>query len=719
MKRLLVLFVVAFGLMGCEKINQQFAEINSRLDKIENNTIASINQQISSINNSINLLQDTDKEIKGYITNLQTVDAELQKSLNTTNEKIDATKKDLEQGIATAKSEALAELETARAAIYGEIGAVNETIDQLKQKDSALEQSISDLQSYVNTELSKTKDWASATFATLQQYQAITEQISSINGLIEGINKSMVELESRINDKIASDIATSISKAKEELTAAYETAIQASILASENSMKDWVNSQLSGYYTIAQADAKSEAMMITINKSFAAQRNSLDSLATAMSAEQKRVIDSLGTAVSEAMASELALRDKEITTIKTSIQDLDSKIVKNKVSIDSLKTALEGAKKDITDAYTAAIATAIGELEGKLDDITEAKVVAINKSIVDGINARLDNLEGDMSTVKTNIATIFSDIETIYGRLDVLRADVDSILASVQSIVVVPDYSDGSVTLLKPTPTENEYRFEVLPKSAAEKLVSMGKSLFTFKAVYTAQTKASIGDFVTLPISQVKYEDGLVKVKVDASSVDSKVYYWKNGISLNGRLSISNGYTDLSSEYFAMKPVVPGAVDLGVSVYWATSNLGADSPTEEGEFYCWGLTEATEPYPASNPPFPLFTNPDSLPSIAGTQYDACTAKLGEGWQIPTLEEWQELINNCDSYKINNIVTLIGPNGNSISFVQPDLLPLFHTATAYITGTVNGYYATYFYNSTFRISDGGRFGQTYRIRPIYK
>ena len=35
----------------------------------------------------------------------------------------------------------------------------------------------------------------------------------------------------------------------------------------------------------------------------------------------------------------------------------------------------------------------------------------------------------------------------------------------------------------------------------------------------------------------------------------------------------------------------PTAVDLGLSVKWASHNLGADSPEGTGNFYAWGETD--------------------------------------------------------------------------------------------------------------------------------
>ena len=35
-------------------------------------------------------------------------------------------------------------------------------------------------------------------------------------------------------------------------------------------------------------------------------------------------------------------------------------------------------------------------------------------------------------------------------------------------------------------------------------------------------------------------------------------------------------------------PVPDGAVDLGLSVYWGTCNIGANAPEEYGDYYAWG-----------------------------------------------------------------------------------------------------------------------------------
>lgn len=109
-------------------------------------------------------------------------------------------------------------------------------------------------------------------------------------------------------------------------------------------------------------------------------------------------------------------------------------------------------------------------------------------------------------------------------------------------------------------------------------------------------------------------------------------------------------------------------VDLGLSVKWADRNVGAKGSSSAGDFYCWGEVLPKQYYHTYNsvyydPWSDTFT--DIGQNIGGTQYDAATAVLGEGWRIPTKAEWEELINNCEWTADSYGFTVKGPNGNSI------------------------------------------------------
>ena len=105
-------------------------------------------------------------------------------------------------------------------------------------------------------------------------------------------------------------------------------------------------------------------------------------------------------------------------------------------------------------------------------------------------------------------------------------------------------------------------------------------------------------------------------------------------------------------------------VDLGLSVCWATYNVGASSPEQAGSYYAWGeITTKTEYY--SN----TYNCNSASTNITATRYDVARAQWGGSWRIPTAAEMQELIDRCHwSWETVNGVygyRVTGPNGNSI------------------------------------------------------
>ena len=107
-------------------------------------------------------------------------------------------------------------------------------------------------------------------------------------------------------------------------------------------------------------------------------------------------------------------------------------------------------------------------------------------------------------------------------------------------------------------------------------------------------------------------------------------------------------------------------VDLGLSVNWATCNVGATSPSGYGNYYAWGETSPKSEYTVGN----SVTHNKNMGDIAGdSRYDAARANWGGSWRLPTAAEIQELVNKCkrewttrDGHKG---CLVIGPNGNSI------------------------------------------------------
>lgn len=121
-------------------------------------------------------------------------------------------------------------------------------------------------------------------------------------------------------------------------------------------------------------------------------------------------------------------------------------------------------------------------------------------------------------------------------------------------------------------------------------------------------------------------------------------------------------------------------VDLGLSVKWATCNMGAEKPEDSGDYFAWGETGTKSTFKWDNYKFRISGNSyqdltfskyntdpargsvDSITVLALTD-DVAHVRWGGNWRMPTIEEFQELIDNCtwtwtelnDSFKSGYIV----------------------------------------------------------------
>lgn len=188
-------------------------------------------------------------------------------------------------------------------------------------------------------------------------------------------------------------------------------------------------------------------------------------------------------------------------------------------------------------------------------------------------------------------------------------------------------------------------------------------------------------------------------------------------------------WTDGSDENLNPEGKVPSSndygVDLGLSVYWADYNVGSTESTEVGGCYGWGdvtgtyYTKDETMYPSANPPS----------DISGTEYDIASNKWGNGWRIPTKEEMEELIDNCDITWQNwckcwEFTSKI--NGNSIKLPYASVRngkSTFYDECGYWTSTLDraymGAYALYTLKSGGDIDNINHFKRSYglQIRPV--
>ncbi len=128
-------------------------------------------------------------------------------------------------------------------------------------------------------------------------------------------------------------------------------------------------------------------------------------------------------------------------------------------------------------------------------------------------------------------------------------------------------------------------------------------------------------------------------------------------------------------------------VDLGLTsgLLWATTNVGATSPSETGNLYAWGEIETKDKYEWDN-----YKHADAQSSIYGggtpdvtikkylcngtttldSDDDAAYQNWGESCRMPTISDYDELINGCNVSSssmdgITGVKVVSKKNGNSI------------------------------------------------------
>ena len=145
-------------------------------------------------------------------------------------------------------------------------------------------------------------------------------------------------------------------------------------------------------------------------------------------------------------------------------------------------------------------------------------------------------------------------------------------------------------------------------------------------------------------------------------------------------------------------------VDLGLpsGLLWATCNVGAKEPWENGLYFSWGNVDGhaygseydfSETKYASTPGASLNGN---IPVNA--EYDAARANLGGSWRMPTGDEFQELYDICTSvWTTKNGVygrlftSMI--NGNSVFFPAAGL---YYCTSPNFNGSYGYYWSSSLY-----------------------
>lgn len=546
---------------GCADYSPDLDEIHENLDG-KDAWVTSINQQIEKINASIPKLEQTDKDMKDMIGSLEETAGDLRKAITENGKRISAVKSDLEKAveelrksdnankeeliraIEQAEKEVLVTLETMKSEMNVKLSDIGGAISDLKKKDADLEGKISDLKSYAGKELKGTEDWVKATFATLEQYNDIVEQIAGIDIEIAGLKTSMTDLEERLtknfteslnktvsdlesvvadevaglNDRISKEVADltnafteALLKARNETEAAWEKNLKDSVNDLKSSLESWVNDKIKAYWTIEETKAALETQKKALEGQLLVQKTALEEMIKANS--------------------------KDIEDLKAALAVTNKAIEDNAKEVEGLKSDLDEVKAEVKEAYERAIRDAIASLRNELSaDITAA------------INDADSKVQGEIDRMSSEIRKMEKSVS---NKITQAQNAVNKVLYRIQSLVYVPYTEDGvavvtrygSGSIVKFVTLE----FEVRPSSA---LYYLKKDNIKITAHYPNNEQK---DLYINNDNDFKVYGGYIVIKVNATYISDS--FVRGEMAAFARVHIENvtmGW-NLSSEYIPLR----------------------------------------------------------------------------------------------------------------------------------------------------------------------
>ena len=622
MKRLFrfLLAAVCFAAVACTDYQVDIDRLEDRVGELETSKIANISQQISQINASIPVLQSSSAELKNMINSVsETVDGygsaitkneagltnlknDISNTIETLRAGIEASQDEDKQQMLDALNAAKAELEAQIAALktdtQSEFDQMNEVLANLKEKDASIEARIDSLKAFVNEELTSQKDWATKTFATLEQQQALQDEISDVKGSITALQTSMAELEKRLTEdytkaiqEAVSGLQTSMSELEKRVTDAYAKAIQDAVSGTQTSMTELEKSITEAYVkaiqeAVSNLDSKIPASADEITKAYtAAIATAKSEITTAYEAKLASSIETLEknlkTWVNETLKSYWTISEtqSELRELKTGLQnqldrhsayitgihnvlgdtgslsktivelikDNAAAITKNENSIKELSAQLDTAKANIRTQYKAAIADAVKE-DGVVDKLIAKRIDEYNTELqttITSIKTDITGLKTDVGNLQKNMKTLRDSVVTVWTKLDKF------IDGRIQSLTYIPvsmdgEYLAGTTTCMKAY-GNFVMNFQVNPASMVKDIKSLDQISATASYVEPSDKKMSSTKQVKVLSFKTHEYAGILEVTVAADDV----FYGgthRAAISVSVK-DLTNKYYDVASEF--------------------------------------------------------------------------------------------------------------------------------------------------------------------------
>ena len=324
-------------------------------------------------------------------------------------------------------------------------------------------------------------------------------------------------------------------------------------------------------------------------------------------------------------------------TLETRLAAIEAAMKAQTLTLESKLTLLETAIKNQTlkqEELAGKLTTAIENLQGDMQEKIAAIAEAIN-NVNTTLQSKLALIEAAITAQTLSLEAKLALIEAAIKALP----DYSSQLAAIKTAIEnLPDYGDKIAAIeaaIKAMPNYSD-KFDAVV-AALNAMKAQIEALGTGQAdIVTAinNTTAAINSLIAAVNS------GNADTAAALAQIIQKLEELKEKIGNGGGGSGGSGGGS-TEEY----------VDLGLSVKWATCNLGASKPSDYGHYYAWGETMVKANYSWDTYKWGKENNitnynDSDRKTVLDPEDDVATAKLGTPWRMPTAEEFNELIGGC-------------------------------------------------------------------------
>ena len=456
-------------------------------------------------------------------------------------------------------------------------------------------------------------------------YEMKVTVVNDFTKVVEAINNGALKNEQAINQ---------LKQAIDQMNADQQTKLQA-IIDAVNAVNNTLDAKLAVIEAAIKAQTLSmEAKMDLLKGVIAAQTTSLETKLGAIEA----AIKAQTLSVEAKMDLIHDIIDAQTTALELKIAAIEAAVKAQTLSME--------AKMDLIHDIIASQTSAL-----------ELKLAAIETAMKEESIALADKLALVEQAIKDQATNFDTKMQLLTAAVTSIPDYRDKLAAIETAINNVPDYATQLAAIEAVLNNVNSTLTDKLAllESIETAITESGNKLAAIKAVidalpdYTAEFTNIKTEIANL-LQAVK--DGTTSKEAAIAAIAAKIEELKAAGGVSGGGTTGGGTASETMEY----------VDLGLpsGKKWSKKYLGAETVTDEGDYYAWGETSPKAPGNFTDENYGLldgawgefrrYHGKDGWKQLMPYD-DAATARLGSKWHIPTKTEVQELFDNCTTKEI--------------------------------------------------------------------